>query len=499
MIQGTASHVGKTVIVAALCRLFAQEGYRVAPFKAQNMANNSHATPDGYEIGRAQAVQAAACGIPPAVEMNPILLKPATDKGAQVVVLGKPVGVMSAVQFQKYKKKLVPVVEESLRRLMEAFDLVIMEGAGNPAEMNLKKHDLVNMRVAKMASSPVVLVGDIDRGGVFAQLVGTYELLDKIEKKLVSGFLVNKFRGDKRILLPGLSWLKKRTKKRVLGVIPYVQGLTLSEEDSVALEGKPRLALWKNNQLVIHVVRLPRISNFTDFDPLTREKDVNLQYIEKPDRHILPDVLIIPGTKSTMRDLKFLWSSGFASYIKHCVKAGRVVMGICGGYQMIGERILDPSRVESDKTSCEGLGLLPLITVFHRTKTTAQVRAVHCESGLEIQGYEIHMGCTQERKNGKPLFKIVKRHGMAIEDYDGFVLDGGKNAPFICGTYIHGVFDNGPFRRYFLNRVRARFGLKPFDAEGNGKCNSSLDAFDTLARVVRNHVDMKFLQRLVEK
>lgn len=489
MVQGTASHVGKSMVVTALCRLLKNKGYKVSPFKAQNMANNSFVTANGGEIGRAQATQAEACGIAPSVLMNPVLLKPSTDRKAQVVVMGRPVKTLSAAEYQQYKKKLVPVVKKSLKDLMDANDIVVIEGAGSPAEINLKKHDIVNMAVAKRVNAPVILVGDIDKGGVFAQLIGTYDLLDVREKKLVKAFLINKFRGDKKILTPGLKWIEKKTGVKIMGVIPFMHDHGIAEEDSVALEDSSARSKAAPKRLLVHVIRLPRISNFTDFEALRKEKDVILQYVQKPDRHCLPDMLIIPGSKSTMADLKFLWDSGFAAHIKRCAAAGVPVMGICGGYQMLGERILDPKRVEASRSQCEGLGLLPAVTIFRDEKTTAQVRGIHAESGLEIEGYEIHMGCTQGRNGHIPLFKIRERHGMAIEDDDGAAANG------VMGTYIHGVFDKPEFRRYFLNRIRKSSGLEA--ALPQNGYSPSADPFDALARTLENNIDMKLLEKIL--
>lgn len=490
MVQGTASHVGKSMVVTAICRLLRNRGVKVAPFKAQNMANNSFVTVDGGEIGRAQATQAEACGIEPSVMMNPVLLKPTTDRKSQVIVLGKPARTLTAMEYQRHKKELAPIVERSLRALIRSYDVVVIEGAGSPAEINLKKHEIVNMAVAKMVSSPVILVGDIDRGGVFAQLIGTYELMDPVEKNLIRAFLINKFRGDKKILDPGLKWIEKKAGVKMMGVLPYMRDHEIPEEDSLALEdggGRPGSG---RKQILIHVVRLPRISNFTDFESLSREKDVRLQYVDRPDRHCLPDLLIIPGSKSTIADLKFLWDSGFAEHIKRCVRSGVPVVGICAGYQMLGERILDPEHVEARMSECEGLGLLPTVTVFRNEKSTARVKAVHVESGFEVEGYEIHMGCTQGRNGHNPLFKIVERHGMPTEDFDGM------RSSSVMGTTIHGVFDKPDFRRYFLNQIRKNAGLEEMSADENGRAPVP-DRFDTLARTFETHINMKLLEKIL--
>ncbi|MBI4218110.1 MAG: cobyric acid synthase, partial [Elusimicrobia bacterium] len=447
--------------------------------------------PDGKEIGRAQAEQARACGIEPSVFMNPVLLKPSTDKMCQVVVMGKPVAELSAMEFQKYKKNLVKIVRSALERLIQENDCVVIEGAGSPAEINLKKGDIVNMAVAKMVQSPVILVGDIDKGGVFAQLVGTYQILQPEEKRLVKAFLINKFRGDRKILDPGLRWIEKKTGKKILGVIPFIPNLRIAQEDSVILEESNNGHKNSQSKILVEVVRFPRISNFTDFESLSKEPDVQIRYIDRPPRHSLPDLLILPGTKSTMADLEFLKASGLAHYLKRCVRAEVPLVGICGGYQMLGERLLDPHHLESKTNESEGLGLVPSITVFEKKKRVAQVKAVHVESGIEIEGYEIHMGCTQGRNGQKPLFKIVERHGMAIEDYDGI------SETSVFGTYIHGLFDNAEFRRYFLDQVRQRSGLSTIPQAENKKIAGSPNPYDALSHVLEKNIDKNFLEKIL--
>jgi adenosylcobyric acid synthase len=490
MVQGTGSYVGKSVIATALCRIFKQDGLSVAPFKAQNMANNSYVTKDGGEIGRAQAVQAEACEVAPSVLMNPVLLKPTTDVGAQVVVMGKPRAIMKAREYHAYKRKLLPSVAKALEQLRSKYDVVVIEGAGSPAEINLKKADIVNMTIARLAKAPVVLVGDIDKGGVFAQLVGTMELLSAEEKDLICGFVINKFRGDKKILDPGLDFLEKKSGKKVLGVIPYLKDCEVAEEDTIALE---KLSGPTNGQgkVLIEVIRLPRISNSTDFEPLEREPDVSLRYIAAPALNSLPDVLIIPGSKSTIADLSFLRDSGLASYVLKCARAGVEIVGICGGYQMLGKRIFDPKRVEATRREAEGLGLLESITVFTPKKLAAQVRAVHVATGLEIEGYEIHMGCTQGHNDHSSVFKIVERHGIAVEALDGASTATGD----VWGTYIHGVFDSAQLRRAFLNRLRKNKGLNALQL---AKPQNRLAGYDRLAAVVRESLDMRRIYRALD-
>ena len=416
MVQGTASHVGKSVLVTALCRIFRQDGYRVAPFKAQNMSNNSFVTPDGGELGRAQAVQAEACGIEPVVEMNPILLKPEADHSSQVVLLGKPMARASASYFSTAKPMLWESVANSLDGLRSQFDVVVIEGAGSPAEINLKQNEIVNMRVALHSGAPVLLAGDIDRGGVFASLIGTMEILDPHERDAVGAFIINKFRGDLSLLEPGLVWLEERTGKPVLGVVPYYRDIEIAEEDSVSLERRQELKSQTGFVLDIAVMGLPHISNFDDFDPLSREPGVRLRYVESRDSLGEPDLVILPGTKTTMADLWWLRERGFASEIGRQFDAGTPVVGICGGYQMMGRRILDPHGVESPDPEAAGLDLLPVDTVFAPVKETHRVRGlVASNSGMleragdaAVEGYEIHMGSSVPTGEAAVPFRISR-------------------------------------------------------------------------------------------
>ena len=367
MIQGTGSYVGKSVVTAALCRYFWEEGYRVAPFKAQNMSNNSFVTLDGREISRAQAFQAAACGIEPAVEMNPVLLKPSSDHTSQVVVLGKPVRPMTAREYHAYQPQLARVIQESLEHLSGLNDIVVIEGAGSPAEINLRDFDIVNMAVARMGRTPVILVADINLGGMFAWLVGTLELLEPEDRSLVKAFVINKFRGDVSLLASGIQWLEAKTGKSVLGVLPFVRDLAIQEEDTIP-ESK-----WKNatpydpDKINVVVILLPHISNTTDFDALEREPDVVLHYVTRLPSPLepLPDLLILPGSKSTVADLEYLRAAGFAQHIYRCRERQVPIAGICGGLQMLGKRLLDPAGVESQQKDAEGFGLLNLTTTFH--------------------------------------------------------------------------------------------------------------------------------------
>jgi adenosylcobyric acid synthase len=492
MIQGTGSYVGKSVVTAALCRYFRQEGFRVAPFKSQNMSNNSFVTTEGGEIGRSSAFQAQACGIEPHVDMNPILLKPSSETGAQVVVLGKAVKVMSAGEYHQYQPQLLRVIQESFLRLSHANDIVVIEGAGSPAEINLRPFDIVNMATARMASAPVVIVGDINLGGVFAWLVGTLELLSVEERSLVKAFIINKFRGDISLLYGGLETLEKMTGKKVLGVLPWVKDLAVAEEDGIA-DSK-----WKGpwvqdpTKLQIQVVLLPHISNSTDFESLELESDVGLRYLAEtpPPGEPRPDLLIIPGSKSTMADLAYLRSSGLADYIRHCHEAGAFVVGICGGYQMLGRHLLDPMQVESSTSSMEALGLLETTTTFEPEKTTKQVRALSLDHEEEIVGYEIHMGQTECTPPIQPRFRIIREGGKPTDRLDGAVSADG----LVWGTYLHGVFDAPAFRRRFLNDLRAHRGWAQLPPSRSTQAATGLDS---LATLIREHLDLAILNQIL--
>jgi len=495
MVQGTASDVGKSLFVTALCRLFKRQGYRVAPFKAQNMANNSFVTTDGGEIGRAQVVQAEACGIEPSVHMNPILLKPTSDRKSQVVVMGKPTCTLGAKEYQEYKKNLKPAVDEALQTLRKNFDLVIIEGAGSAAEMNMKEHDLVNMNLAKSIDSPVILVGDIDKGGVFAQIIGTFELFDAKEKELTVAFVINKFRGDKNILTPGIEWIENRIARKSLGVLPLFKDLNIEQEDSVyldkALTDNTRNRVFKKDHLLVYVIKLPRISNFTDFEILAKEEKVHLEYIDKPNRNCFPDLLIIPGTKSTMDDLDFLNNSGLTEHIQRCAKAGVFILGICGGYQMLGEELLDPNGADSSRKLSQGLNLLPLKTTFMKEKITTQIKAIHTESQCILEGYEIHTGITETSKKITPAFKIIEKQRLPVENFDGICIDN------VMGTYIHGLFNSQEFRHYFLNMVRKRSGLNELKMNKIQNLNEQRNEYDHLADEVEKHLDMSLLEEIL--
>ncbi|MER3397993.1 MAG: cobyric acid synthase CobQ [Chloroflexota bacterium] len=490
MVQGTASHVGKSVIVAGLCRLFADLGYRVAPFKAQNMALNSYVTPDGLEIGRAQAEQAAAAGVEPRAEMNPILLKPEAEARSQVVVLGRPWRTVPAREYYRLRSRLWPVVFRSLEVLRTQYDLVIIEGAGSPAEINLRRTELVNMRVARSAGAPVLLVGDIDRGGVFASLYGTVKLLTPAERRLVRGLIINKFRGDPGLLGDGIARLERLTGRPVVGVIPYIPDLNWAEEDSVGLADKAAAGA----DLEVVVLRPPRISNYDEFDPLKAEPDTAVRFVDRPPT-VRPDLVIIPGSKTTAADLEFLRRSGLADWVVAQAASGTPLVGICGGFQMLGRVIYDPERVESDRTEVPGLGLLPAVTVFGRDKVTSRVRArvlpdrglLWGLAGLEVSGYEVHMGRTS---GGEPVFKLFRADGSSAED--GVINESG----LIFGTSVHGLFENPGFRRRLLDRLRAFRGLPPV---GRPAPFSRRAGYDRIAEVLRTHLNLGFIMSLIEE
>lgn len=475
MVLGTASHVGKSLLTAALGRILSNRGYRVAPFKAQNMALNSAATADGREIGRAQALQAEACRATATVEMNPILIKPTSDTGAQVVVRGEVWGRVTARDYhQRRVEELFPLVVECYQTLAATHDIVVIEGAGSPAEINLKAHDIVNMRMADAADAVCLLVGDIDRGGVFASLFGTMALLDRAERQRVRGFVINKFRGDRELLTPGIEMIERRVKRPCLGVIPYVQDLGLDEEDSVALEDRRTAArAWhslrtahpeaQDRPLRVGVIALPRMANFTDFDPLVREPAVEVAYLEKPEDLQHADVAIVPGTKATLDDLTWLRRSGFADALMERARLKRPLLGICGGFQMLGRDVRDPAGVEGGGTG-EGLALLPISTEIAATKTTVPASASWPNLHLfgqfvgpaHANGYEIHMGETRYLENARPFCQL--RRGSTLESIaDGAIAPEAS----VIGTYLHGLFDDDSFRHGFIRATRAACGLTP--------------------------------------
>ncbi len=480
MIQGTMSNAGKSLLCAGLCRIFRQDGYRVAPFKSQNMALNSFITADGGEMGRAQVVQAEAAGIPPDVRMNPILLKPTTDVGSQVIVHGKVLGNIKAKDYYKRKREFIPAVMEAYRSLEEEFDVIVLEGAGSPAEINLKQDDIVNMGMAKMADAPVLLVGDIDRGGVFAQLYGTVALLEPDERARIKGTVVNKFRGDVSILEPGIKQLEELCGVPVAGVVPYLH-VDIDDEDSLT----ERFNSSGLRKLIdVAVIRLPRISNFTDFSPFERYENVSLRYVGKPEDLKDPDLIILPGTKSTIADLLWLRQSGLEASVLKAASNGVPVFGVCGGFQMLGKSISDPQGVEAaGVTEVAGMGLLDTETVFYGEKVQTQTRGVLSGveglfrglNGLEYEGYEIHMGRGGEK--GAPVV--------------------GKGC--VYGSYVHGIFDKGGICDEVLKALCERRGVE-FSALGSFDVNTYKEhQYDLLAEGVRSGLNMDFVYKVLNR
>lgn len=516
MFQGTASDVGKSIVTTALCRIFVQDGFRTAPYKSQNMALNSYVTMEGKEIGRAQGVQAEACGIVATTDMNPILIKPIKDMQSQIVIHGVPEMQMSAMDYRtQFLPKAKTIVLDALDRLRKEYDIVVMEGAGSPAEINLKDRDIVNMNLAGWADSPVVLIADIDRGGVFASLVGTLELLEPHEVNRIKGFIINKFRGDVELLKPGLDWLEERTGIPVLGVLPYIQDMRIEAEDSVVLD-ELQYRNQQERELDIVVIRYPRISNFTDFDALRWESDVVIRYVNTVHELGMPDVIILPGTKDTISDLNFLKERGLDQAILDQVQSrGVQLVGVCGGYQMLGEWLHDPYAVEGSVREAEGLGLLPLTTTFHKGKRTVRVKGKLAidhplllsrsdTNSLKVEAYEIHMGVTKRSSSSddqeyRSIFKLeqdevqnnVKANAVSAHEEGLAALDGS-----VWGTYLHGLFDNDDLRRSWLDGIRAKKGLDPISQTFNAH-ERKFEEFDRVADIVRNHLDMKSVYEII--
>ena len=486
MFQGTSSNAGKSVLTAALCRILLEDGLRVAPFKSQNMSLNSYVSRDGGEMGRAQVVQAQACRLDPDVRMNPILLKPNSDTGCQVIVRGRPVGNMRVGEYVRYKPEAFEAAKQCYDSLAAEFDAIVLEGAGSPGEVNLKSHDIVNMRMAEYAQSPVLVVGDIDRGGVFASFVGTMEVLAPWERKLVAGWVVNRFRGDASLLGAALDYTLAHTGRPVFGVVPYLASLGLPQEDSVEFKSG---ALDEPDQpaadVEIAVVDLPHISNFTDFDALRIESDVRLKIIRTAADLNEPDALILPGSKNTLGDLEYLRCSGLAERIGELGRRGRTeIVGICGGFQMLGREIRDPLGIESSAENPRGLGLLGVSTVMAAEKTLVRTSARHVASGHDVTGYEIHHGQT-ELGECSPL----------MVGSDGQVMGVAAADRPVWGTYLHGLFDADAFRRWFIDGLRARRGLKPV-----GHVTAQYDvepALDRLADVVRASLRIDDIYRIM--
>ena len=480
MIQGTMSNAGKSLIAAGLCRIFRQDGYRVAPFKSQNMALNSFITADGGEMGRAQVVQAEAAGIAPDVRMNPILLKPTTDVGSQVIVRGQVQGNMKAMEYYRRKREFIPAILEAYDSLAEEYDIIVIEGAGSPAEINLKQEDIVNMGLAELVDAPVLLVGDIDRGGVFAQLYGTVALLEKNERDRIKGTIVNKFRGDRAILEPGIKILEDLCGVPVVGVVPYMH-VDIDDEDSLT----ERFGKTTERKLLdIAVIRLPRISNFTDFSPFERYGNVSLRYVDKVGDLLQPDMIIIPGTKSTISDMRWLRQCGLEAAVKKAADAGVPVFGICGGFQMLGRRITDPDMVEaSGDPEIAGMGLLDIETAFRGEKVQTQTAGVFEGiegifsglNGMEYTGYEIHMG-----RSGSRSAALV----------------GNGN---VYGSYVHGIFDAPGIADTVLGALCGRKGIEISALETFDMREYKEQQYDLLADAVREGLDMDYVYRVLDR
>ena len=475
MVQGCTSDAGKSTVVAALCRWFARRGYSVAPFKPQNMALNSAVTVDGGEIGRSTALQALACGVEPHSDMNPVLLKPQTDMGAQVIIRGQVLGNMQALDYHAYKETAREAVLAAWQDLSSRFDVIIAEGAGSPAEINLRDNDIANMGFAEMVDCPVILVADIDRGGVFAHLTGTLDLLSKSEQQRILGFVINRFRGDISLLQGGLDWLEARTGKPVFGVLPYLHGLTLDAEDAVDEQGE-----HESDALNVVVPLLPRMSNHNDFDPLRLHPQVNLRFVKMGEPWPAADVVILPGSKATRADLAFLREQGWDKQIEKHLRYGGKVLGICGGFQMLGERIDDPQGLESDPGSSQGLGWLAMSTELIAGKQLANTKGKLLASGSPVQGYEIHNGITRGEALSRPMLMLGDRYDGAMSE-DGLVM----------GCYLHGLFDVADSG----NAILAWAGLH--DNRGVDYAAHREQQLDRLADMVESHMDMTILQETI--
>ncbi|MFJ5714673.1 cobyric acid synthase [Neobacillus sp. NPDC093127] len=487
MIQGTHSDAGKSAIVTALCRIFVQDGFKTAPFKSQNMALNSYITVDGKEIGRAQGVQAEAAGIIATTDMNPILIKPSGNYNSQIIVHGKPFKNMKAGEYREdFFQQGLRLISESYDNLSTSYERIVIEGAGSPAEVNLNDRELVNMRVAKIANAPVILVGDIEKGGVFASLVGTLQLLEPKDRQRVIGVIINKFRGDVSLLQPGLTWFEEYTGVPILGVVPYIDDLFIEAEDSVVLDSYTS-KMDPSKDIDIAVIRHPRISNFTDIDPLFEEKDCHVRFVRKVEEVGNPDLLILPGSKNTIEDMMFLHSSGLSNRIMDLVQKDTMIVGICGGYQMLGTSIEDQKEIESSCLMAEGLGLIPMKTTMTPTKTTihSEGLARFGEEQIPVTGYEIHMGESFFQEEFSPFIQLSDRsEGTITVDKQ------------LIGTYFHGIFHNDQFREVVLNEIRLKKGLEPIYHRASF-AKKREDGFDLLAQVVRENIKLARIYQLM--
>lgn len=499
MVQGTMSNAGKSLITAGLCRIFKQDGYKVAPFKSQNMALNSFITEDGMEMGRAQVMQAEAAGIAPDVRMNPILLKPTNDVGSQVIVNGEVLGTMSARDYFAFKHKLVPDVMKAFNELSTENDIIVIEGAGSPAEVNLKDEDIVNMGMAKMEKAPVLLVGDIDRGGVFAQLIGTVSLLEEDEKKMVKGLIINKFRGDKTILDPGIAILEEKSGIDVVGVAPYLQ-IDIEDEDSLS----ERLDFRGNGDTAalidIAVIRLPRISNFTDLNVMETIPGVSVRYVKNAQELKDPDMIVLPGSKNTISDLLWMRQNGLEAAILKQAGIGKVVFGICGGFQMLGETLADPLGIETSG-EVRGMGLLPIDTVFLDEKTRTRVTGSFLtgdtifnslkDQKLEAEGYEIHMG--------QSTLKAGAKHLLSLTDaVTGQTKQDGAYKESVFGSYVHGIFDGAGIAQTVIQALAEKKGVQMGDIGSMTYAEYKETQYDLLAASLRKYLNMEKIYRILE-
>lgn len=490
-ILGTGSDVGKSITVAALCRIFYRQGLNPAPFKSQNMALNSFVTKDGGEMGRAQAYQAAAAMVEPSIHMNPILLKPMANTTAQVIVHGQPLSSMDAITYHESKIDLWPKVTESMEILKDAFDLIIIEGAGSPAEINLAENDIANLKVARHANAPILLVADIDRGGVFASIIGTLALLPEDVRKLVRGFIINKFRGDKSILDPGVKMLEEMTGLPVVGVVPYFRDIPIEEED-----GQYGLAGGRNqpvgpNPIETAIIKLPYLANVTDYLSLEQDPRFHVRYVERPSDLGAPDIVILPGTRKTTHDLSWLRTQGFAAKL-HDIQGQSLIIGICGGYQMLSETIIDEDKIESDCVKTEGLAFLPMTTRFDRQKTVRQTTGHIDRPGslISVAGYEIHHGLSKIAADIMPLCQLTS-DGDGCQYGDGIFIE----EELVMGTYVHGFFDSDDVRSWLIALLRQDESVRP----GDISCITVGDGIDRLADHFEDNLDIDFISQLIDE
>lgn len=484
---GTGSDVGKSIITTALCRLFANRGIRVAPFKAQNMSNNSGVTPEGLEMGRAQIVQAEAAKIPPHVDMNPVLLKPTSEIGSQIVLAGIALETSTAADYHHKKEHLFSEACQALDRLRRDYDLIILEGAGSCAEVNLMSHDIVNFRIADYAEAPILLVADIHRGGVFAQIIGTLECLAQNQRARVKGFIINRFRGDIHLFKDGVGWIEAKTQKKVFGVLPWFTHIQIESEDSVVIESPQKVNIKNSQTPAVAVIRLPHISNFTDFDPLQALDPLEVYFLEKVQDLKAFKAVILPGSKNTCFDLSWIKSKGWSKRLSQYAANGGHVLGICGGYQLMGKTVHDPDGLEGKPGSTEGLGLLPVETVLKAPKTTTRTKFLWNDIGAA--GYEIHMGQTT-RKQGRPLFSIIERNNVACKDEDGCISADSR----FMGTYLHGLFDNPGVIKCWLEHI----GIKDIDLSDIGGIEARDKEYDLLAEHFEQYIDVQAIDNLLQ-